>query len=41
MAIPFWPEFTIFFMASLVGGAAVLPYSFRLLQGTPQKKPLK
>jgi hypothetical protein len=41
MAIFFWREFGILFIASLVGGAAVLPYSLRLLQGSAQKKPLK
>lgn len=34
----FWPEFTVLFIASLIGSAAVLPYSLRLL---PQDKPLR
>jgi hypothetical protein len=41
MIINFWLEFSILFAASLVGGAAVLPYGLRLLQGAAQKKPLK
>jgi hypothetical protein len=41
MTLSFWPEFSILFAASLVGGAAVLPYGLRLLQGSTQKKPLK
>jgi len=35
----FWSEFGILFVAALVGGAAVLPYSIRLLKGSG--KPLK
>jgi hypothetical protein len=38
MTIVFWQEFGILFAASLVGAAAVLPYSLRLL---PKDKPLK
>jgi hypothetical protein len=39
MVINFWLEFSILFAASLVGGAAVLPYGLRLLKGSG--KPLK
>ena len=35
----FWSEFGVFFLAALFGGAAVLPYSIRLLKGSG--KPLK
>jgi Type II CAAX prenyl endopeptidase Rce1-like len=38
MTINFWLEFGILFAATLVGSAAVLPYSLRLL---PKDKPLK
>jgi hypothetical protein len=41
MTTIFWIEFGALFAASLVGGAAVLPYGLRLLQGSAQKKPLK
>ncbi len=41
MIINFWPEFSILFAASLVGGVAILPYGLRLLQGSAQKKALK
>ncbi|HUC31151.1 MAG TPA: hypothetical protein VMR99_00475 [Candidatus Paceibacterota bacterium] len=37
----FWFEFGILFVASLVGGLAIMPYSMRLLEGSTQKKPLK
>ncbi len=37
----FLPEFSILFLASIVGTAAVVPYSLRLLRSSAQKKPLK
>jgi hypothetical protein len=37
----FWPEFWILFIASLLGGLAIIPYSLRLLTAASQKKPLK
>jgi hypothetical protein len=37
----FWIEFCILFLASIVGAAAVVPYSLRLLRSSAQKKPLR
>lgn len=39
MASNFWQEFGILFAATLIGGAAVLPYGLRLLKGSG--KPLR
>ena len=36
-----WPEFSILFAAALIGGAAILPYSVRLLKQSGEIKPLK
>jgi hypothetical protein len=38
MIVNFWLEFSILFIATLIGSAAVLPYSLRLL---PKDKPLR
>ena len=37
----FWLEFTILFVATLIGGAAVLPYGLEILKSSAEKKPLK
>lgn len=37
----FWPEFSLLFTAALIGGAALIPYSFQLLKLSSKNKPLK
>src|SRR5665213_1941152 len=37
MTTIFWQEFGILFAATIIGSAALLPYSLRLIQGKPLK----
>lgn len=37
----FWQEFTVLFILAAIGGAAIVPYSLRLLEGAIKKKPTK
>jgi hypothetical protein len=41
MTYPFWSEFTILFIATLIGSAAVMPYSLELLKSAMEKKATK
>jgi hypothetical protein len=37
----FWPEFGVLFVLALLGSAAVMPYSLRLIRQKPLKYPLR
>lgn len=41
MNYSFWSEFVILMIGGIVGSAALIPYSFKLLQSSASKKPLK
>jgi len=37
----YWSEFSVLLVAALFGGAAIIPYTLRLLKASSQSKPLK